>query len=90
MDDGQAYLSDDEYLKALGRRIRFLRRALDLNQDQLAVAAGVSRTFVSGLERGRYSIELLRLRRLARALGSDLETLVHDLDRGKQSRDPGQ
>jgi transcriptional regulator with XRE-family HTH domain len=81
MSDGQQRVSDAELLRALGRRVRTRRRALRLSQQQVARSAGLSRTFVSGLERGRHSADLLNLRHLAAAVGTDLETLLHGIER---------
>lgn len=69
--DGEA-----AFLQALGRRLRLARHTLSLSQQQLADRAGLSRNFISGLERGTHGADVLRLRRLASALGVDLRDLV--------------
>jgi len=46
-----------------------------LSQEQLAERAGLDRTYVSGVERGRRNPTLDVLQRLANALGSDLDVL---------------
>ena len=48
------------------------------SQEQLAVAAGVTRNFVSAVERGEQCLSLLRALRLAAALGVPLVELVGD------------
>jgi transcriptional regulator with XRE-family HTH domain len=48
---------------------------LRLSQEQLAERAGLDRTYVSGVERGRRNPTLDVLQRLANALGSDLDVL---------------
>lgn len=67
------------YLVAFGRRVRRLRLLGELTQDQLAVAAGMSRSFVSLLEHGDASIGLFRLLRLAQALGVKVPALLPDV-----------
>jgi transcriptional regulator with XRE-family HTH domain len=74
-------------LRLLGLRIRAARRAHELSQQQLADRAAVSRNFVSVLERGLHSVDLLRLRRLAAALGMTLDTLLRGIDQPPPGRD---
>ena len=40
------------FLRALGKRVRLLRRVWELTQDELSQAAGISRSFVSLIEKG--------------------------------------
>ena len=46
MTDNEA----QDFLRALGKRLRLLRLLRDLSQDELGQAAGVSRSFVSLIE----------------------------------------
>jgi transcriptional regulator with XRE-family HTH domain len=85
MSDREQPLPDAEYLAVLGRRIRSARRTHELSQRQVADMAGLSRNFVSGLERGCHSIDLLTLRRLARALGTEVEALIRGIDRDERT-----
>ena len=64
---------------ALGVRVRELREALTLSQEAFAHKAGLDRTYVSGVERGRRNPTLDVLSRLADAL----EVEVRDLFPGK-------
>lgn len=64
---------------ALGMRVRELREALTLSQEAFAHKAGLDRTYVSGVERGRRNPTLDVLYRLADALEVD----VRDLFPGK-------
>ena len=66
-------MGDDEvdpeaFLRVVGKRIRILRLTRELTQDELAAAAGISRSFVSLVEHGAKGIDVVRLLRLARAL----------------------
>ena len=65
---------------ALGVRVRELREALPLSQEAFAHKAGLDRTYVSGVERGRRNPTLDVLYRLADAL----EVEVRDLFPGKR------
>lgn len=50
-------------------RIRELRLAGDLSQQELADAIGVSKVTISDLERGKMQLTVEYMRRIARALG---------------------
>jgi transcriptional regulator with XRE-family HTH domain len=54
---------------AFGRRVRSLREARGMSQEQLADAAGLHRTYLSSLERGQRNVGLDNVLTLARALG---------------------
>jgi transcriptional regulator with XRE-family HTH domain len=66
----------DEDAAGVGRRVRHLRRARGLSQDELAVRAEVSRASVGALEAGRHLPRVDAAVRLARALGTSVEDLL--------------
>ena len=66
----------EDHFERLGRRIQHLRGAKGWTQQQLAEAAQLDRTYISGLERGRQNPTLGALLRLARSLETPLEELV--------------
>ncbi len=53
----------------LGREIRRVRRAQGLTQDELALAAGVSRRFVIEVEGGKATSQVGKVLHLLRILG---------------------
>ena len=55
--------------------MRKVRRALDLTQQQLADAVGVSRQTVISVEQGRYRPSVELALRLARAMSTTVEEL---------------
>ena len=69
---------DDVYRRAVGKRIRVWRAVQDQTQDDLATAAGVTRNFVSAIERGAQGLDAVRLRRLATAMNMPLADLLAD------------
>ena len=69
---------ETEYRRAIGKRIRVWRVLHERSQDELAASAGVSRNFVSAVERGAQGLDAVRLRRLARAMNTTLAELLRD------------
>jgi transcriptional regulator with XRE-family HTH domain len=61
--------TDQVFLAALGQRIREIRQSRGYSQEALALKAGIDRTYVSSLERGKRNVSALNVRRLAKALG---------------------
>jgi transcriptional regulator with XRE-family HTH domain len=76
MSSDNAQESDREHLRGIGWRIRMVRRARERSQDELATAAGISRNFVSSIERGAHGVDVVRLYRVADALDVDIAHLV--------------
>ena len=67
-------------LKRVGTRLQRARKAKGLSQEAVALAAGMDRSYVSGLERGEFNVSILALARLARVTGVGLAALL-DPDR---------
>lgn len=59
----------DSQRAAFGKRVRVLRVARGMSQEDLAEAADVHRTYVSSLERGLRNVGLDNIFSLANALG---------------------
>jgi len=53
-----------------------LRAARGISQEALADAASIARSYVSALERSRYSVSIDRLDRLATELGVETHVLL--------------
>jgi len=60
----------------LARNLKTLRTAKGLSQEALADAAGIDRTYVSALERRKYSLSIDRLDQLALSLGVEPHALL--------------
>ena len=58
-----------------GRRVRELRLAAGLSQEELAERAGLHYTYVGGIERGERNLGLLNIERMAAGLGISLAEL---------------
>jgi transcriptional regulator with XRE-family HTH domain len=69
-------LDPEDFLRVVGKRNRILRLTREMTQDELAAAAGISRSFVSLVEHGAKGIDVVRLMRIAAALDIPLPGLV--------------
>lgn len=76
----QSRSADTAYRRAVGKRIRVWRVLHERSQDELAAEAGVTRNFVSAIERGAQGLDAVRLRRLALAMNMSLGDLLADPD----------
>lgn len=59
-------------LKQFGNRVRELRKAQGLSQEELAEKAGLHFTYVGGIERGERNLSLKSIERIAIALKIDI------------------
>lgn len=59
-----------------GRNLRRARRLKDVSQEELALRADLSRTYVSEVERGVRNVSIDNMGLLAQALGLPLRDLV--------------
>jgi transcriptional regulator with XRE-family HTH domain len=74
---------DNDPDPSFGRRLRSLRAAKGLSQEELANAAGLHRTHISLIERDRRSVRLETIERLAKALRIDPSELFSPKPPGK-------
>lgn len=54
-----------------GLRLRELRKARNISQEELMVATGIHRTYLSEVERGIRNISIVNVEKIARALDVD-------------------
>lgn len=66
----------DQLCHVLAANVRRVRRARKVSQEQLAFDAEIDRTYVSQIERSVINPSLLVLHKVARALGTDVVTLL--------------
>ncbi len=62
--------NQDTWLVALGESVRSRRMELQISQQDLAIEAGVHRTYISDIERGSRNLTVLTFNRIAVALGT--------------------
>jgi transcriptional regulator with XRE-family HTH domain len=72
-----------EELQKLGSNIKIYREKASLSQEDLAMYAGLHRTFISSVERGKYNISFVNLLNIASSLNITLETLLEGIKPGK-------
>ncbi|RYY03763.1 MAG: XRE family transcriptional regulator [Gammaproteobacteria bacterium] len=65
-------------LKALATKIKEVRIANNLSQEQLALIANVDRSFISRLERGIANPSYLMLLQIANALKKSIKEILPD------------
>jgi transcriptional regulator with XRE-family HTH domain len=58
-----------DFLKLFGNKIRIVRKAKGLTQEELAENCGLQNTYIGGIERGERNISLQSVERLAEGLG---------------------
>ena len=62
--------------QVFARNLRRFRRMREISQEELALQAGMSRSYVSGVEREERNISIDNMGQLADALGVALRDLV--------------
>jgi ribosome-binding protein aMBF1 (putative translation factor) len=58
----------DQIKRDFGAKVRSVRKSKGLSQEDLALARGLDRTYIGGVERGERNISLVNIYRIAYAL----------------------
>ncbi len=69
----------DDILSRFGKRLRERRMAEGLSQEAFAHAAGLDRTYISGIERGLRNVSLRNIELLAKTLATSVSDLTEGL-----------
>ena len=67
----------EEYLLTVGKRIKQIRNAIGINQQELADKSELDRTYISAVENGRQNISLSVTLRIAQALNTSVEKITN-------------
>ena len=67
---------ENSILRCFGKRVRNLREARGLSQEQFAHLTDLDRSYIGGVERGQRNISLKNLEKIATALEMSLEELL--------------
>jgi transcriptional regulator with XRE-family HTH domain len=71
--------SNHIFLKRVGARIRESRKRMRLSQEALALASGLDRSYLGGVERGERNIAVVNLHKIATTLNVPLSELLEKL-----------
>ncbi len=66
-------------------KLKSARAALDMSQQQLAEAAGVSRQTINAIEKGDYNPTIRLCRTICRILGKTLDELFWEEENNEES-----
>ena len=61
--------------KKFGKRVRELRKKLDISQEELGFRANIHRTYIGSIERGEQNVSLDNIGRIAKQLKISLNEL---------------
>lgn len=61
-------MNEENILLQFGKHIKELRQQQNLSQEKLAFIAGLDRTYISGIERGKRNVSLINLFKIAKSL----------------------
>ena len=75
----------NQSLKILGQRIRQSRKSLGISQEELALSAGIDRSYMGQVERGERNISIVSLCKISLVLKKDLGFLCAGLPEGSES-----
>ena len=77
MEDGTGII------KTVAESVRRARKTAGLSQEDLALEAGVDRTYISQVERGKRNVTVVVLARIAKALKTTPDRLLVPVKRSK-------
>ena len=69
-------MKNKSILKTFGENVKKTRQKQELSQEDLAVKAGLHRTYIGGIERGERNVSLLNVERIATALKVRANNLI--------------
>jgi len=65
----------------IGLRIRELRKAKGLSQEQLALKAEIDRTYMASVENGKRNVAIVNVEKIIAALGESFESFFKGFDK---------
>ena len=67
----------------IGLRIKELRKAKGLSQEQLALKAEIDRTYMASVENGKRNVAIVNIEKIVTALGENFESFFKGFDKEK-------
>lgn len=69
-------MHDNDILIRIGQNIKRLRKNAGVSQERLSEISGVDRTFIGKIERGKVNVSIITLCEIAKALGTNLKSII--------------
>ena len=70
---------NEEVCVRFGEKLRNIRLDLGYSQEELSFKAGLHRTYISSVERGKRNISITNIKKIADALGLKMKDLMPEL-----------
>lgn len=70
-------MQDKEFLRKIGKRIRLLRKAQGLSQEELAELTELHPTYIGAIERATVNASIISFRKIAKALRMSLSEVLN-------------
>ncbi|MEC2020203.1 MULTISPECIES: helix-turn-helix domain-containing protein [Bacillus] len=75
---------EQQFLNALGRKIKQLRVEKDWSQERLGFKSNLDRTYIGGIERGERNLTVLNLKKIADALEVSVSDILVEESNNKE------
>lgn len=77
-------MKEQKVKNLFGAHVRELRKLKGLSQEELALHAGLDRTYIGGIERGERNVSLINICRIAKALTVSPDSLLSNIKESDQ------
>ncbi|MFI3667842.1 MULTISPECIES: helix-turn-helix domain-containing protein [Bacteria] len=68
-------MTPEQIKKSFGENIKRKRLEKNFSQEELALNAGLDRTYISGVERGKRNVSIVNIHKISIALGIEIKEL---------------
>ncbi|MFI3735551.1 helix-turn-helix domain-containing protein, partial [Citrobacter braakii] len=69
------HMTPEQIKKSFGENIKRKRLEKNFSQEELALNAGLDRTYISGVERGKRNVSIVNIHKISIALGIEIKEL---------------
>lgn len=76
LQGGEGMSDYTAFIKALGKRLKSMRKETDMTQDAFADSIGMSKSAYIGYEHGWHAMNVWQLRQACKALGASADELL--------------
>jgi transcriptional regulator with XRE-family HTH domain len=71
-------VDDDAVTSMISKRVQQRRKELGFSQELLGATCGIHRTYIGAIERGEKKVTVVTLHRIAKALKTNLATILEE------------